>query len=142
MHGTLKREACQPPAHSRRAQQQRFDAFRAYFNEERPHEALGQVSPASVYVPSARPFPDRLPELVYPATAQVRHVRHTGAIRWRGVETYIGEVLAGEQVGLTETTDGVWEVAFGPVLLGTITAGVHRLVRPRQQPRVLPMSPV
>lgn len=128
MHRTLKADApCAPPASSLRAQQQRFDAFRRSFNEERPHEALGQAPPASLHRPSPRPFPDRLPELVYPEGTQVRRVRPNGCIRWQGAEVYITQTLAGEPVGLTQVTEREWEVAFGPLLLGRIKDGSDRL---------------
>ncbi|MFL5574710.1 MAG: integrase core domain-containing protein [Gemmatimonadaceae bacterium] len=41
MHKTLKAEACRPPEANGRAQRRRFDAFRAEYNTERPHAALG-----------------------------------------------------------------------------------------------------
>ncbi len=44
-HRTLKEHTCAPPARSMRAQQQRFDEFRRDYNEQRPHEALGQTPP-------------------------------------------------------------------------------------------------
>src|SRR5205085_12384887 len=43
MHKTLKAEATKPPQAHARAQQRRFDAFRAEYNTERPHESLGQA---------------------------------------------------------------------------------------------------
>jgi hypothetical protein len=52
VHRTLNQEAATPPAASLPAQQQRFDGFRAVYNNERPHEALGQQTPASLYQPS------------------------------------------------------------------------------------------
>src|SRR6185437_11657787 len=88
MHLPLKTEACREPAHSLRGQQQRFDQFRQCYNQERPHEALGQRPPATVYQPSLRPFPDRLPELTYPEAEAIRRVRPNGAIRWQGAEVY------------------------------------------------------
>jgi transposase InsO family protein len=54
MHRTLKAETTRPPARSLRAQQHLFDEWRRNFNEERPHEALGQETPASLYVRSDR----------------------------------------------------------------------------------------
>uniref|UniRef100_UPI00166F39EA integrase core domain-containing protein n=1 Tax=Aureimonas glaciei TaxID=1776957 RepID=UPI00166F39EA len=42
-------EAMRPPAADRAEQQQRFDAFQADYNSERPHQALGQKPPASLY---------------------------------------------------------------------------------------------
>jgi transposase InsO family protein len=47
MHKTLEQQTTRPPAATSRGQQRRFDRFRHEFNEERPHEALGQKTPAS-----------------------------------------------------------------------------------------------
>src|SRR6266404_137166 len=58
MHRTLKAECASPPAATAAAQQRRFDAFRAEFNQQRPHEALGQTAPAEHYTRSARAYPN------------------------------------------------------------------------------------
>src|SRR4029453_1914837 len=60
MHRTLKRGTTRPPAGNQAAQQRRFVAWRRAYNEERPHAALHAVTPAMVYVPSARVFPATL----------------------------------------------------------------------------------
>jgi putative transposase len=65
MHKTLKAETTRPPAAHKRAQQREFDRFRRRFNEERPHEALEMATPASLYLPSPRPYP---PKIDAPAT--------------------------------------------------------------------------
>ena len=44
------------------------------YNEERPHEALGNQPPADSYIPSGRPFPRRLLPLEYPGHTEVRLV--------------------------------------------------------------------
>jgi hypothetical protein len=137
MHGTLERDACQPPASNRREQQRRFDAFRRTYNEERPHEAIGNVTPSMIYRSSPRLYPARLPELVYPDHWQVRMVRQNGEIRWRGSHIFIGEVLGGEPVGLRESDDGAWRLHFGPILLGTINhAGQFQRPGDRRRGRV------
>jgi len=59
VHRTLNQETATPPAASLPAQQKRFDAFRTVYNNERPHEALGQQTPASLYAPAPRRYPDR-----------------------------------------------------------------------------------
>jgi putative transposase len=82
MHRTLKAEATRPPAHGMRGQQRKFDHFRHEFNHERPHEALDMQTPASVYEPSNRPMPDKLPPLEYPDRYEVRLVSTNGGIRW------------------------------------------------------------
>jgi putative transposase len=119
MHRTRKADACAPAAATPRAQQAAFDRFRAEYNTVRPHEALGQRPPATVYQRSPRPFPDRLAELTYPAADAVRWVRPNGAIRWHQAELYLSAALGGEPVGLSQVGDGRWQVAFGPLVLGT-----------------------
>lgn len=118
MHRTLKRAAAQPPAANARAQQRRFDAFRRYYNAERPHEALAQRTPASLYIPSPRPYPTRLPELTYASYIHPHRVCDSGLIYWNAWRIYVGYLLCGEHVGVEPVGDGLWNVHFGPVRLG------------------------
>jgi hypothetical protein len=60
------------------AQQRAFDRFRTEYNEERPHEALGQEVPASLYRPSLRSYPRQLPEQEYPTHFDGRWRVHFG----------------------------------------------------------------
>jgi len=120
MHGTLQRETAMTPAASLGMQQARFDAFRRDYNEERPHEGLGQVPPARVWQPSVRPYPERIAEPWYPADHQVRRVRTDGTIRWRGGGLYISEVLSGEPIGLVELANGGWLARFLGIELGVV----------------------
>ena len=101
-----------------RAQQRRFNAFCHHYNTERPHEALEQRTPASVYTASARSYPQRLPELIYPSYMQTRRVSHNGVIYWNAWQIYIGYLLAGEEIGIEPIGDGLWQIHFGPVGLG------------------------
>jgi transposase InsO family protein len=118
MHRTLKAEATKPARASLSAQQRRFDAFRAEYNAERPHEALGNDTPADHYVPSTCPYPARLADPAYPGHFEVRYVSGNGGVRWHNQWVNVSHVLAEEYVGLEEVDDGVWSVYFGPVLLG------------------------
>jgi transposase InsO family protein len=118
MHRTLKAETAQPPQANLRAQQRVFDAFRREYNEERPHEGLGGVPPAKIYSPSARDFPERLPDLEYAREWERRQVRTAGQIKWKSKPVYVAKALAGEQVGLEPVSDGVWMVHFATHPLG------------------------
>ncbi len=55
-----------------------WNRFRHDYNHVRPHEALGMQTPTSVYQPSPRPYPERLPEIQYPDTMLVRAVQSHG----------------------------------------------------------------
>jgi transposase InsO family protein len=119
-HRTLKEETVSPPQRTRCAQQRAFDRFRLLYNHERPHEALGQQPPASLYTPSPRPYPARVRSPEYAAPLVVRRVRGDGDIKWRGRRVFLSQALAGEPVGLEEVADGCWRVTFGPLPLGCL----------------------
>lgn len=140
MHRTLKAETSQPPAATLGEQQARFDAFRQMFNDERPHEALGQVPPARRWRPPTRTLPSRLDEAWYDADHEVRRVRATGEIKWQGEHVFIGEALAGEFVGIAEHVSGSHIVRFMGRDLGVIGRDRRflRFAPPRARLRVAP----
>jgi len=120
MHKTLKAEATRPPAGNLAAQQRKFNHFRTEYNEERPHEALDQQTPASVYESSPRQMPTKVPPLQYPDRFEVRYVSANGGIRWNSHWVNVSIVCAGEYVGLEEIGDGIWNLYFGPLRLGRL----------------------
>ena len=122
-------EAMAPPSADRQAQESRFARFKRDYNEERPHQALGQNPPAAFYVASPRAMPVCLPEPNYPAEAAVRHVRSNGEIRWRGELIGVSTALVGEPVAVEETIDGQWQVRFHNLRLGVIDQKQNRLRR-------------
>lgn len=120
MHRTLKAETAAPPAATLAEQQRRFDAFRALYNDERPHEALDFAAPASLYRASERSYPRAPREPDYPDGAAVRRVRSNGVIKWAGDLVFISEALIGEPVAVEETEEGEWRVRYADVALGFI----------------------
>ncbi|MGY3447752.1 putative transposase [Bradyrhizobium sp. USDA 4353] len=136
MHLTLLQDTAKPPARTLREQIKRFQSFQRIFNEERPHEALDNATPAERYRPSPRAYHGVLRSPEYEADRDVRRVRHNGEIRWGGETIYINQALAGEPVGLLETETG-WTVSYGPVLLGTIDPKKHLLRPPKRKRRGL-----
>jgi len=143
MHRTLKAEATRPASGNLQAQQTRFNRFRQEYNHERPHEALGQETPASCYVPSPRALPSRLAPLEYPGHFEVRLVSRNSGIRWKHQWVCVTHTLAGEYVGLEEVGDGLWDVYFGPLRLGRMDERLLRIAdhKGRTVRKVLPMSP-
>ncbi len=118
MHRTLKAETTRPPAYTLQDQQKRFDTFCKEFNNERPHEALGQQTPASQYFRSPRSMPSKLKQIEYPGHYEIRLVSKNGGIRWNHVRVPVSQILAGEYIGFEEIDDGIWEVYYGPIWLG------------------------
>lgn len=120
MHRTLKEAVLRPPRRNLTAQQQAFDAFQREYNEERPHEALNQHVPGSVYEPSRRDYPSRLAEPAYPAAWATRGVRSNGEIKWSGRKVYVSQALIGQRVGLKPESDGIWSLYFMGAELGRL----------------------
>jgi transposase InsO family protein len=118
MHLTLKRECTRPPRHNGAQQQRCFDRWRQEYNTVRPHEALGDATPASCYTPSPRPYPAHLPPLEYPGHYEVRRVSRNGGIRWHKQWVNVSQTLGEEFIGFVEIDDGEWDVYFGPLRLG------------------------
>ena len=119
-HRTLKAETISPP---RAAQQRAFDFFRRRYNEERPHEALGQKPPATCYTLSARRYPCPLVRITSDAPwDHAMRVDKDGFIRWREQRLFISRALAHEDVALTYEEDPreEWLVTFGPLCVGRL----------------------
>lgn len=127
MHRTLKRATARPPAPTARSQQRRFDLFREEYNAVRPHEALGDATPAAVYTRSPRPYPSTPPPVEYPPHFEVRLVSRNGGIRWFNDWVNVSHVLAEEYVGLEEIDEGEWEVYFGRMRLGRFHEPLRRI---------------
>ena len=118
MHRTLKEATVQPRANSMSAQQCRFNQFRQEYNYDRPHEALKQQTPSSLFTQSLREYPRVLPELEYPSYFNLYQVKKPGVVYALGGQIYISNLLQGETVGFEEVDDGCWDVYFGPIRLG------------------------
>jgi putative transposase len=119
MHRTLKRQAIKPVRGSCTAQQRNFEAFRTEYNTERPHERLGQQTPASQYAPSPRAYPEQLPPLEYPRHFLVKKITTGGTFRFQHKLLYLANAMVDQHIGLEETDDGIWAIHFNTVLLAT-----------------------
>jgi hypothetical protein len=141
MHLTLKQEATRPPSMNSLQQQARFDSFVEEFNTERPHEALGMKSPATLYSASPRPY-QGLPDLSYPLHDRDVVVTACGRICMHRKRINLSHVFAGQRVGIKEVDDGIWIVSFMHYDLGYIDLE-QKTLQPLDNPfgtRVSPMS--
>jgi putative transposase len=117
MHRMLKDEVA--IARTPALQALALDRWRHRYNTGRPHEALAQQPPASVY----RSSPARLPPLLlphYPKTWLVRHVHQNGEMNLPGWKGTIGRAFARLPVGLKPVTPHLYRVYFSTLLLGEL----------------------
>lgn len=118
MHRTLKLRATKPPAANLNLQQRVFNRFRHTYNELRPHEALGDDTPASRWKPSTRVYPERIAHPTYPAHVELRRVSNAGCFRLHSGQQFLSQALNGEFIGLEEIDDAIWNILYYDTLLG------------------------
>lgn len=133
MHRVMKAETTRPPSVNRRAQQRRTDRWVRVYNEVRPHEGLGQQTPAEVYRPQAQRRKNE--KLKYPRRWVMRGVRSNGQIKWQGRKRFVGEALVGYRVGLRRLSGQKSEVYFGSLLVGELWEADAGGMRPAKYAR-------
>jgi transposase InsO family protein len=104
VHATLRQWlATRPPPVNLDAAATLFAEVRRHYNHDRPHEAIGQATPAQRYRPST---PIQLPPIdldpadTYPHGCRRRRVGDDGAITYARTRLRIGDRWAGVEVGL------------------------------------------
>src|SRR5579883_2057447 len=136
-HLTLLKDTADPPASTLRAQMQRFRSFQRLYNEQRPHQALQNSTPAEHFAPSPRRWDGILRSPEYGPECTVRRVRHNVEIKYGGSSIYIPQALDGKPVGMMEQADGSFLVRYDPYELGTIAHRGDRLRRTSKPARGL-----
>ncbi len=120
MHRTLKQQTAMPPETCLEAQRRAFDRFRKEYNEERPHEALGQDTPGSVYMASSKRLPKKTPRIEPEFWMDAHRLDSSGRFQWGRSKVLVNSALRGELVELIPIGTYHWEVRYGPVILGIL----------------------
>ena len=116
-----------------------FDAYRAEFNQERPHAALGYDVPDRHYTPSPRPLPGSWGEPEYDAGLTLRRVNSKGYLSIQGRRYYLSEAMIGKYVELRFRPDNLVDLCYGPFRIASIDLS-ERLFRSRKISRIPPLD--
>lgn len=130
MHRELKAEVTRPPAQTMRGQQLKFNRFIEEYNNERPHEGIGMMTPSERHKRSTREYPGMVRDWDYSKELRTRMVTVNGAMRWHDGFVMISTALSGKYVGLEEIETGLWLVYYRHVQLGVFderTMKVHEI---------------
>jgi transposase InsO family protein len=100
--------------------QEAFDEWRDRYNAERPHEALGDLSPAERYRPSQRAYTGTPPPPEYPEGALTRMVDEKGKISLHGRKLLVGRAFRRDRVMLEPAPDGRMAVIYGRSRVATL----------------------
>ncbi|HWW60026.1 MAG TPA: integrase core domain-containing protein, partial [Thermoanaerobaculia bacterium] len=118
LNKTLLEHTAIDPAHDNAGQQALFDRFRQMYNDERPHESLGQDRPAHRHRPSPRAFTEAPPTIEYEPHFETQLVDGRGRMYWRGDRIYISEGFARQRLGFERVDETGWRVHFGDFVIG------------------------
>jgi transposase InsO family protein len=122
-HRTLKADVLQGRHFRDLAQAQgAFDLWRQIYNHERPHEAIGMATPVTRYRPSRLAYPERLPEIHYPAGDVVLTVGWDGKIELNGQRFRVSNALHRHRIAARPVNDrdGVFHLYFSHQRIGQI----------------------
>jgi putative transposase len=127
MHRSLKQRLPRPPAANLNLQQRVFNDFRRTYNYIRPHEALGDETPATRWKPSRRRYSKRIAPPRYPAHVELRRVSNAGCFRLHSGQQFLSQALNGETIGLEQIDDALWNILYYDTLLGRYDQNNHRI---------------
>lgn len=85
--------------------QHQFDQWRACYNLERPHEALGMQPPISRYRPSYRPYQPAIQPYDYSAEHTVIKVDGRGRLHFKGKTFFVGTAFNACYLGIRPTLE-------------------------------------
>ncbi len=122
-HRTLKQELIDHEQfHDHEHCQKRFDAWREKYNCVRPHEAINFKTPAELYTPSVRAYPEKIKPYEYNQSDMKRKVQKKGEISFKNKEIKVGRAFIGDYVAVRESKENnTYEIYFCNQLIRTIT---------------------
>lgn len=101
--------------------QRYFDEFRRSYNTDRPHQALGYDTPDQHYKPSPRKMPGRIEGWEYGYGCEVRRIKGTGYLTYRGQGYFLSEAFSGKEVALTESAhSSCFDILYRSFRIGQI----------------------
>ena len=117
--------------------QELLDGFRHHYNRRRPHQGIGDATPAERYDTEPTepnviqlPTPDEMTEPAYPQHAFIRKVGATGNIGFRGKLIQVGIRFAGSRVRVIEI-ERLVHIYHGDTLIRILTINPDRYYQPK-----------
>lgn len=118
LHGTIEQEVRFTPTSDVAAE---LYGFRERYNWVRPHDSLCKRTPGSVYAPSTRTRPKRMPEPYFPEGAIIRTCHQAGKFSLKGQLYKLGIAFTDLPVGLLLRADDDFDIVWGEFNLGPLS---------------------
>ena len=102
------------------AEQAALDVWRHEYNHERPHSALGNRTPASIYIKSERRYDPEAGGFQYPVGYLRRKLKKNGCLNIDGRSILVTSAAAGYEVGMQPLRPSVYKIWLGMLCLGEL----------------------
>lgn len=102
--------------------QQAFDRWQSIYNQVRPHEGIGLITPIQRYQPSPRPYPATLPAIEYGPDDVVETVKWDGKVKLKGKRLRVSNALRNLPIAFRPSADqdGVYDMYFCHQKFGSV----------------------
>lgn len=101
--------------------QRKFDAYREFYNYERPHHALNLEIPGRKHVKSTKEYPEEISLWEYPEGYEIRKVKETGYFTWNGQGYFLSEAFGGKEIAVKPShIEGCISLYFRQFRIGRI----------------------
>ena len=108
-----------------------IQAWREKYNCSRPHEALGLRCPAEVYIPSSKPYPDRIEKYEYGGQYRVVKANNWGYLRFDTVQVFLSETMSNTRLEIRPTGADTFAVCFRNYQIAEVDAASQKLLNRR-----------
>lgn len=129
-HRTLKAEALREIPDTMEEMNRQFQEWRWFYNELRPHSALGMKPPATVYRPSQRKYEEPKP-FEYNQGARLVKINNWGYLRFGPIQIYLSETMADTYMEIRPSENDTFLVIYRNYKIATVDAVEKKLVNRR-----------
>jgi transposase InsO family protein len=82
----------------------KFDEYRKFYNEIRPHHALNLETPAKIYRQSDRIYNSKIEAFEYPVGYEIRKIKSSGYLTYRGQGYFLSESFGNKEIAIRESS--------------------------------------
>lgn len=126
-HRTLKAEALREIPDTMEEMNRQFQEWRWFYNELRPHSALGMKPPATVYRPSQKKYEEPKP-FEYNQGARLVKINNWGYLRFGPIQVYLSETMADTYMEIRPSKNDTFLVIYRNYKIATVDAVEKKLV--------------
>ena len=99
----------------------RLENWRWLYNEVRPHHALNMKTPASIYIPSTRPYYEPK-HYIYDEGAKLVKVNNWGFLRFGPIQLFLSESMANTKVEIRFDENDTFSVIYRNYKIASVDA--------------------